>query len=124
MEASGTRLRYTTVCVELAVASLLLIHLLFIQSIAMSLNAVTHRPYGHSFRKLRLLHDKTSTIYCILYCGRDHHHFAKGVRLKSPVRLLALGLEIPEDTFVNMHNFAAVGETYGALPLFRFYTLF
>ncbi|EEB98733.1 hypothetical protein MPER_01710, partial [Moniliophthora perniciosa FA553] len=26
--------------------------------------------------------------------------------------LLALGLEIPEDTFVDMHNISAVGETY------------
>uniref|UniRef100_A0A0W0FVC4 Clavaminate synthase-like protein n=1 Tax=Moniliophthora roreri TaxID=221103 RepID=A0A0W0FVC4_MONRR len=28
------------------------------------------------------------------------------------LRLLALGLQIPEETFVDMHNFSAVGETY------------
>ncbi|ESK90363.1 Clavaminate synthase-like protein [Moniliophthora roreri MCA 2997] len=38
-----------------------------------------------------------------------HNHF----NILHPIlRLLALGLEIPEDTFVNMHNFSAVGETY------------
>lgn len=29
------------------------------------------------------------------------------------LRLLALGLELPEETFVNMHGLDAVGETYG-----------
>ena len=29
------------------------------------------------------------------------------------LRLLALGLELPEDTFVNIHGFEAKGETYG-----------
>jgi hypothetical protein len=28
-------------------------------------------------------------------------------------RLLALGLELPEDAFVNIHGWNAVGETYG-----------
>ncbi|KZT63607.1 Clavaminate synthase-like protein [Daedalea quercina L-15889] len=28
------------------------------------------------------------------------------------LRLFAMGLELPEDTFVNMHNFDAVGESY------------
>ncbi len=28
-------------------------------------------------------------------------------------RLLAIGLELPEEAFVNMHDFNAVGETYG-----------
>ncbi|KAI0733309.1 hypothetical protein C8Q72DRAFT_633485 [Fomitopsis betulina] len=28
------------------------------------------------------------------------------------LRLFAMGLELPEDTFVNMHNFNAVGESY------------
>lgn len=29
-----------------------------------------------------------------------------------------MGLELPEDTFVNMHNFNAVGESYGKLVHF------
>ncbi|KAF8177668.1 Clavaminate synthase-like protein [Pholiota molesta] len=29
------------------------------------------------------------------------------------LRLLALGLELPEETLVNLHNYSAVGETYG-----------
>ena len=29
-------------------------------------------------------------------------------------RLLALGMELPEETFVNSHGFDAKGETYGA----------
>ena len=29
------------------------------------------------------------------------------------LRLLALGLELPEDTFVNTHGFDSKGETYG-----------
>ncbi|KAH9834993.1 Clavaminate synthase-like protein [Rhodofomes roseus] len=34
-------------------------------------------------------------------------------RILHPLmRLFALGLELPEDTFVNMHNFEAVGESY------------
>ena len=33
-------------------------------------------------------------------------------------RLLALGLEVPEDTFVNIHGFHAKGETYG-MPRIR-----
>lgn len=31
----------------------------------------------------------------------------------TPSRLLAIGLELPEDTFVNIHGYDAVGETYG-----------
>ena len=30
-------------------------------------------------------------------------------------RLLALGMELPEDAFVNVHGFDAKGETYGML---------
>jgi hypothetical protein len=33
--------------------------------------------------------------------------------LKSCSRLLALGLELPEDALVNLHGFSSVGETYG-----------
>ena len=32
-------------------------------------------------------------------------------------RILARGMELPEDTFVNMHNFDALGETRGRPPL-------
>ena len=28
-------------------------------------------------------------------------------------RLLAIGLELPEETLVNLHGFSSVGETYG-----------
>lgn len=28
-------------------------------------------------------------------------------------RLLALGLELPEETLVDLHGYSAVGETYG-----------
>ena len=31
----------------------------------------------------------------------------------SHIRLLARGMELPEDTFVNTHNFDASGETWG-----------
>ena len=31
-------------------------------------------------------------------------------------RMLAIGLELPEETFVNQHNFDAQGETYGTCP--------
>ncbi|KAF8639173.1 hypothetical protein AX17_001660 [Amanita inopinata Kibby_2008] len=38
-----------------------------------------------------------------------HNH----LNILHPVlRLLALGLELPEDTFVNMHGYSSVGETY------------
>ena len=30
-------------------------------------------------------------------------------------RLLALGMELPEDMFVNIHGFDAKGETYGTI---------
>ena len=30
--------------------------------------------------------------------------------------MLAIGLELPEETFVNQHNFDAQGETYGTCP--------
>ena len=30
-------------------------------------------------------------------------------------RLLALGMELPEETFVNIHGFDAKGETYGTI---------
>ncbi|RPD60559.1 Clavaminate synthase-like protein [Lentinus tigrinus ALCF2SS1-7] len=39
----------------------------------------------------------------------DHNHYNV---LHPILRLLALGLELPEETFVNMHNFDAQGETY------------
>ena len=29
-------------------------------------------------------------------------------------RMLALGMELPENSFVDLHNFDAVGETHGA----------
>ncbi|KAF8870498.1 hypothetical protein BD779DRAFT_1614102 [Infundibulicybe gibba] len=32
------------------------------------------------------------------------------------LRLMALGLELPEETFVNIHGYDAVGETYGIYP--------
>ncbi|KAF8646663.1 hypothetical protein AX16_007161 [Volvariella volvacea WC 439] len=38
-----------------------------------------------------------------------HNHYNV---LHPILRLLALGLELPEDTFVNMHGYSAVGETY------------
>ncbi|KAK7461079.1 hypothetical protein VKT23_009008 [Stygiomarasmius scandens] len=38
-----------------------------------------------------------------------HNHFNV---LHPILRLMALGLELPEDTLVNMHNFDAVGESY------------
>ena len=28
-------------------------------------------------------------------------------------RLLAIGLELPEETLVNLHGYSSVGETYG-----------
>ena len=28
--------------------------------------------------------------------------------------MLAIGMELPEDTFVNVHNFDGVGDTHGA----------
>jgi len=28
-------------------------------------------------------------------------------------RLLSIGLELPEETLVNLHGFSSVGETYG-----------
>ena len=34
-------------------------------------------------------------------------------------RLLALGLELPEDTFVNIHGFEDASETYGMIPSFK-----
>lgn len=34
-------------------------------------------------------------------------------------RLLAIGLGLPEETFVDMHGYDAVGETYGE-PIFWF----
>ena len=30
-------------------------------------------------------------------------------------RLFALGMELPEESFVNIHGYNAVGETYGKL---------
>ena len=40
----------------------------------------------------------------------EHNHF----NVLFPVlRVLALGMELPEDTFVNIHGFDAKGETYG-----------
>jgi len=30
-------------------------------------------------------------------------------------RLIALSLELPEDALVNIHNYDAIGETYGTL---------
>ena len=40
----------------------------------------------------------------------EHNH----VNVLLPVlRLLALGMELPEETFVNTHGFDAKGETYG-----------
>lgn len=36
-------------------------------------------------------------------------------------RLLALGLELPEETFVNIHGYDAVGETYGTFQLVWYY---
>ncbi|PFH51150.1 hypothetical protein AMATHDRAFT_143235 [Amanita thiersii Skay4041] len=38
-----------------------------------------------------------------------HNHFNV---LHPILRLLALGLELPEETFVNMHQYSAAGETY------------
>ncbi|KAI0630153.1 Clavaminate synthase-like protein [Trametes polyzona] len=40
----------------------------------------------------------------------EHNHFNV---LHPILRLLALGLELPEETFVKMHDFDAEGETYG-----------
>lgn len=34
----------------------------------------------------------------------------------SPARLLALGMELPEEAFVNIHGFDSRGETYGECP--------
>ncbi|KAI0752450.1 Clavaminate synthase-like protein [Daedaleopsis nitida] len=43
----------------------------------------------------------------------EHNHY----NILHPVlRLLALGLELPDDTFVKQHNFEAPGETYGIHP--------
>ncbi|KAI0752451.1 Clavaminate synthase-like protein [Daedaleopsis nitida] len=39
----------------------------------------------------------------------EHNHYNV---LHPVLRLLALGLELPEEMFVNMHNFDAPGETY------------
>ncbi|KAI1787058.1 Clavaminate synthase-like protein [Ganoderma leucocontextum] len=39
----------------------------------------------------------------------EHNHYNV---LHPVLRLLALGLELPEETFVNIHNFDAQGETY------------
>ncbi|KAI0708358.1 Clavaminate synthase-like protein [Earliella scabrosa] len=41
------------------------------------------------------------------FVGHNHYNV-----LHPVLRILALGLELPEDTFVNMHNFDAPGETY------------
>ncbi|KAJ7111492.1 Clavaminate synthase-like protein [Mycena epipterygia] len=43
----------------------------------------------------------------------QHTHFNV---LHPILRLLALGLELPEDEFVNLHGFSSVGETYGNYP--------
>ena len=36
-----------------------------------------------------------------------------------PCRLLAIGLEIPEETFVRDHGFEAEGETYGGYICYK-----
>ena len=36
--------------------------------------------------------------------------------------MLAIGMELPEDTFVNLHNFGGVGDTHGAHYLVIFST--
>lgn len=40
----------------------------------------------------------------------NHEHI-----LHEILRLLALGLELPEETLVNLHGYDSVGETYGTL---------
>ncbi|KAF9477670.1 Clavaminate synthase-like protein [Pholiota conissans] len=40
--------------------------------------------------------------------GRHNHDDV----LHSILRILAIGLELPEETLVNLHNYSAVGETY------------
>ncbi|KAI0071947.1 Clavaminate synthase-like protein [Panus rudis PR-1116 ss-1] len=47
-----------------------------------------------------------------------HNHFNV---LHPILRLLARGLELPEETFVNMHGFSTVNETYGSVRFMKYY---
>ena len=53
-------------------------------------------------------------MYCILFLGKD---LAVLLVVYCPKyichRIFALGLELPEETLVNLHGFDAVGESYG-----------
>ncbi|KAH9934556.1 Clavaminate synthase-like protein [Epithele typhae] len=65
----------------------------------------------HMYRSVDGLQEYPKALHPLLpeiraFC--EHNHY----KILHPIlRLLARGMELPEDTFVNMHNFEALGET-------------
>lgn len=56
-------------------------------------------------------HNHFNVLHVIL---RYAHQYTTAFKIShAEFRLLAIGMELPEDTFVRQHGFAAVGETYG-----------
>lgn len=59
-------------------------------------------------------HNHFNVLHPLLRFGsRVYPSWATGFT-RPLLRLLALGMELPEETFVNVHGWDAVGETYGA----------
>jgi len=88
---------------------------LFWQLIAIPIIVDTRWLYALSFRTSKPLRSIVTSMFCFQFSGR--FHFAEYISIRSYLdtvhRLLARGLELPEDTFVNIHGFEASGESSG-----------
>lgn len=59
-------------------------------------------------------HSHLNVLHSILRFVTTYSFVDAAVAKHSPIRrLLALGMNLPEETFVDLHGFDAVGETYG-----------
>ena len=58
-------------------------------------------------------HNHEEVLHQILRFHFRFLHRANIFNFLCALRLLALGLELPEDTLVNLHGYSAVGETSG-----------
>lgn len=84
------------------------------KSIGTFINDNTLSRFDHSFPSSKHLPSTTTRKFFFLFFGTFFASYILN-QLEACGRLLALGLNLPEDALVNIHGYNAVGETYRQL---------